>query len=295
MDGPLSRAWSAATGALVMNGPEPDWASVRFSSLAMGLATGLTFFNIFFSLGYLVILLQQWQRGRSGDVRNRSLFANSVQYTKDWLGDLYVVSTTTMGTLAGGIYGYYAYPDGVTVAELVREFSVVKVLHFLIVMDAWNTGIHWAFHKVPKRWQWIHATHHQIKSYLDHPLFGLHAEPFEIIFYIAFITVYSQYIQLGYLNFCAVMNVLMVHVYVAHCEVELPYLNAFFNDGITHTMHHRFPNHNYGIMFGFWDKIIGTFRDPYEQARKDKLRKDGNQTLPRRGNDTKVGTRDLRQ
>jgi sterol desaturase/sphingolipid hydroxylase (fatty acid hydroxylase superfamily) len=62
------------------------------------------------------------------------------------------------------------------------------------------------------------------------------------------------------------------HTYNSHVDVELPIINMVFNDGFTHILHHRFPRHNYGIMFSIWDRMMGTYMCPYAQRERDQAK-----------------------
>lgn len=129
-----------------------------------------------------------------------------------------------------------------------------------------DTGIYWAHRALHHRffYRHLHRYHHQWRvpnswtSMAFHPL-----DSFVIAMPVHLFGLFVPLHAYVYLAMQATMSLWSV---ASHDRVALLRWR-WFNYVDNHTLHHWFFRCNYGQFFTFWDRIMGTWRDPVEEAR----------------------------
>ena len=143
---------------------------------------------------------------------------------------------------------------------------LVVALAFL-VLDLANYLIHRFIHFVPFLWR-FHRLHHSdskvdaLTTVLHHPLEVFINSIFIVGFYVAF--------DLPIVLIIFYDILLALHDAFAHSTIVIPkpiekWLGYIFVMPVMHRLHHaldmRHGNSNYGSVFSFWDRLLGTYTD----------------------------------
>lgn len=131
----------------------------------------------------------------------------------------------------------------------------------LIVLALTETGVYWAHRALHSRalFRWIHVQHHRFvrptpwASFAMHPLDAF-AQALPLLACSLFVPM-QLWVHLAMLAFVSCWSV-AIHDRVTF--VRHPWLNTTAN----HTLHHRYNRYNYGQYTTFWDRLMGTWRDP---------------------------------
>lgn len=127
-----------------------------------------------------------------------------------------------------------------------------------------DTCIYWIHRALHHRLLYapIHKLHHRYKettpfsAYSFHPLDGwLQGLPYHL-----FIFVFPMH-HITYFLSLAIVGLWTINIH-DRVTLKLPFVNGAAH----HTVHHTGFNYNYGQYFVFWDKLGGSFRDPFSVA-----------------------------
>lgn len=140
------------------------------------------------------------------------------------------------------------------------------IASFLIYLAFTETWIYWAHRALHTKWmyKYLHKPHHKWRattswaSMAFHPLDSfLQAVPHHLA---VFLLPVNGYIYMAMLVFVMLWSVII------HDRVSIVKWSVINYTG-HHTLHHWFFTCNYGQFFTFWDKAMGTWRDPEAAAR----------------------------
>lgn len=139
----------------------------------------------------------------------------------------------------------------------------------LIVHDTYFYWIHRLMHH-PKLFKIFHLIHHKSinpspwAAYAFHPLeallevgivvvflFTIPIHKFHLFFFFIFMIVYNVYGHLGY------------EIYPKGFNKNR--FGKWVNTSVNHNQHHQYFKGNYGLYFLFWDRIMGTIREDYDE------------------------------
>lgn len=138
-----------------------------------------------------------------------------------------------------------------------------------IIHDAYFYWTHRLMH-LPILYKYVHHTHHQsinptpFSSYSFHPLesvveagiipviaFTLPVSPSALLFFLFCQFIYNVYGHSGYEFYPRGLNKTK--------------LGRWLNTSFAHNMHHRHFNKNFGLYFLFWDRVMGTLHEKYDE------------------------------
>ncbi len=173
-------------------------------------------------------------------------------------------------------------------------YFIFSVIAFIVVHDTYfywgHRFMHWK-----KIYLYVHKIHHLSSNPTPWAAFAFH--PLEAFVEVGILPIMVFLIPLHplaiviWLLYQFGMNVL------GHLGFEL-YPSGFVSHKITkwhntsthHNMHHKYVTSNYGLYFNFWDRIMGTNHERYEQVFEEVKERSKQQPLnPRRGLEYKVG------
>lgn len=152
------------------------------------------------------------------------------------------------------------------VAEYGWPYLVASIGGFLLFTDTCIYWIHRWFHH-PALYPWIHKEHHKWKvptpyaSIAFHPLDGWsQALPYHVFI---FLFPMQRHIYLALF--------IMVQIWSVSIHDQVYFTNAtalekFVNGADHHTEHHLKFVYNYGQFFTLWDKLMGTYLAPTDEA-----------------------------
>jgi Delta7-sterol 5-desaturase len=138
----------------------------------------------------------------------------------------------------------------------------------LVFNDAWFYCWHRLLHH-PRLFRHVHAVHHKsvdvnpFSSYSFHWFEGLILGSW-ILPMVLLVPIYLP--MLGVLHGVGLANNVMSHLgyeLLPRWLLRVPLLR-WMNTSTFHNMHHTSPRGNYGLMFRFWDRMLGTELPTYE-------------------------------
>jgi len=138
-----------------------------------------------------------------------------------------------------------------------------------IIHDTYFYWTHRLMHH-PRLFKIFHLVHHQSTNpspwaaYAFHPLEAIvEAGIFPVLLFT--IPIHSVHLPLFFL-FSIIYNV------YGHTGYEIypkgfarHWLGRWINTSVNHNMHHQYFKGNYGLYFLFWDRVMGTIREDYEE------------------------------
>ncbi len=158
-------------------------------------------------------------------------------------------------------------------------YWVLSIIIMIFMHDTYFYWIHRGMHH-PKIYKYVHKVHHLSQNpspwaaYAFHPIEAFFEA--SIIFPIVFLVPHHRSAVLVFLSFMIFYNV------YGHLGYELfpkrfnknP-IGKWLNTSINHNQHHEKFHGNYGLYFLFWDRLLGTIRDDYDEAyAKNDLRRE---------------------
>jgi lathosterol oxidase len=143
-------------------------------------------------------------------------------------------------------------------------YLIFSIVLYLAFTETWIYWVHRALH-LPVFFRMFHKPHHKWRattswaSMAFHPMDSfVQALPHHLAVFLFPVNVYVYLAMLGFV----MMWTVLIHDRVS--LVKLPFLNYTGH----HTLHHWYFTCNYGQFFTFWDRLMGTWRDP-EAAQQD--------------------------
>lgn len=146
----------------------------------------------------------------------------------------------------------------------VMAFPLMAVMH--------DTYFYWAhrFMHHPAVFKMVHLVHHKstnpspFAAYAFHPLeavvesgiflifvFTMPVHLFHLLFFFLFMIIYNVYGHLGW------------ELYPKGFSKH--WLGKWINTSVSHNQHHQYFKGNYGLYFLFWDRLMGTLREDYDE------------------------------
>lgn len=159
--------------------------------------------------------------------------------------------------------------------DMSGSVNLYHVLLQLLIQDAIQTLMHIGEHKISARlYQLSHKPHHK---WLNPRLFdafnGSLADTFFMILVPLFIT--ANLVHCNVWSYMAFGATYATYLTLIHSEFPQPWDPIFRILGVgtpsDHHVHHRYFTSNYGHLFTYWDRILGTYKSPLDC---DKFNKD---------------------
>lgn len=148
-------------------------------------------------------------------------------------------------------------------------YLILSFFLMILIHDTYFYWMHRAIHH-PKWYRTFHLIHHKSTNpspwaaYAFHPLeavleslvtsiivFSMPAHPLALMVFFLFMLTYNAYGHLGY--------EIMPKGFSKH------WLGKWFSTSVSHNMHHEHVTGNYGLYFLFWDRMMGTLREDYDE------------------------------
>ncbi len=154
------------------------------------------------------------------------------------------------------------------------------ILAFLLMLLMHDTYFYWAHRLMhhPSIFNFFHLVHHKSinpspwAAYAFHPLeaivevgiviiflFTIPIHKYHLGFFFLFMIVYNVYGHLGW------------EIYPKGFSRH--WFGKWINTSVNHNQHHQFFKGNYGLYFLFWDRVMGTIRNDYDQQFEDVVSK----------------------
>eukprot|EP01064_Diplonema_japonicum_P015145 TRINITY_DN22909_c0_g1_i1.p1 TRINITY_DN22909_c0_g1~~TRINITY_DN22909_c0_g1_i1.p1 ORF type:complete len:303 (+),score=8.20 TRINITY_DN22909_c0_g1_i1:25-909(+) len=174
-------------------------------------------------------------------------------------GVLALVGYLTVSWIGGFMRSsYYSFEGGIQWKSVAKQ---------LVVQDVLQTGIHYLEHQFTRIYKSSHKPHHKFLSPKIFDAFnGSLADTFLMIIVPLFATQRIVAANLwSYITFGTVFSSWLVLI---HSEWHHPWDPLFSDLGLgtpgDHHVHHAIFNRNFGHLFTFWDRLMGTYTSPGE-------------------------------
>lgn len=156
------------------------------------------------------------------------------------------------------------------VSELGWGYYFLAFPIMFLMHDTYFYWLHRWMH-MPKIYKWVHIIHHKSNNpspwaaYAFHPIEAILENGIAIVFYWT-IPVHVTHVPLFF------MFSILYNIY-GHLGWELypkgfnrTAIGRWINTSVCHNQHHKFVKGNYGLYLLFWDRVMGTLREDYDQA-----------------------------
>ena len=138
-----------------------------------------------------------------------------------------------------------------------------------IIHDTYFYWTHRMMHH-PRLFRWFHLVHHQSVNPSPWAAYAFH--PLEAVVEIGIYVVFLFTIPMHSFHFFLFFLLSLIYNVYGHLGYEL-YPKGFskhpvgkwINTSISHNQHHQYFKGNYGLYFLFWDRMMGTIRDDYDE------------------------------
>jgi sterol desaturase/sphingolipid hydroxylase (fatty acid hydroxylase superfamily) len=210
--------------------------------------------------------------------RNKWLYKKIQQRfpkNKDYAREiLYSVTTMIIFALVSSIV--FTHPrirPYTTMYTDINQFGwVYYFAAFPIMLFIHDTYFYWCHrlmhHK--KIFNYVHLVHHQSTNPSPWAAYAFH--PLEAFIEIGILFVFVFTIPIHKTHLLIFFLFMIVYNVYGHLGYELypkgfgkHWFGRWINTSVNHNQHHQYFKGNYGLYFLFWDRILGTIREDYEE------------------------------
>jgi len=143
-------------------------------------------------------------------------------------------------------------------------FPVMFIMH-----DTYFYWMHRLMHH-PRLFKLFHLVHHRSTNPSPWAAYAFH--PLEAIIEIGIFVVFLFTIPMHALHFFLFFFMSIIYNVYGHLGWEIypkgfnrHWLGKWINTSVNHNQHHQYFKGNYGLYFLFWDRMMGTIREDYDQ------------------------------
>lgn len=146
----------------------------------------------------------------------------------------------------------------------ILAFPVMALVH-----DTYFYWMHRVIHH-PRLFRIVHLVHH--KSTNPSPFAAYAFHPFEAVLEAGIFLVFVFIMPIHFYHLLFFFLFMIVYNVYGHLGWELypkgfsrHWLGRWINTSVNHNQHHQYFKGNYGLYFLFWDRLMGTIRDDYDE------------------------------
>lgn len=154
----------------------------------------------------------------------------------------------------------------------ISDFGVGYLIFtiFLIIL-VHDTYFYWAhrFMHHPVVYRWLHKVHHLSTN--PSPWAAMAFHPLEAVIEAGIIVIVVLLFPVHPLAIGVFLLFMMVYNVYGHLGYELypkgfstSFIGKWINTSVNHNQHHQYIKGNYGLYFLFWDRVMGTIREDYD-------------------------------
>lgn len=144
-------------------------------------------------------------------------------------------------------------------------------LAFPVMLFMHDTYFYW-MHRImhhPRLFRLFHLVHHRSTNPSPWAAYAFH--PLEAVVEVGIFAIFLFTIPMHYLHFFLFFLFSIIYNVYGHLGWELypkgfgrHWLGKWINTSVNHNQHHQYFKGNYGLYFLFWDRMMGTIREDYE-------------------------------
>jgi Delta7-sterol 5-desaturase len=196
--------------------------------------------------------------------------ATLVDRRREWLASfrsvlIYALVATPALWLASNGYGAGFYQGVASSPEVAAYVGVLLVAH-----DTWFYWLHRAMHS-PAMFRRFHRLHH--KSVTPTPFAAYSFNALEAVFEALFVSLWVTFVATPWIATFIFLGIMIVRNVMGHAGVELlpkgfadHWFWGLFATTTHHDLHHNGSfNHNFGLYFTVWDRVMGTEHPRYRE------------------------------
>lgn len=156
--------------------------------------------------------------------------------------------------------------------DINQHGMVYFILAFPLMAIIHDTYFYWMHRLIhhPALFKAVHLVHH--KSTNPSPFAAYAFHPFEAIFEAGIFLVFVFTIPVHFFHLLFFFLFMIIYNVYGHLGWELypksfsrHWLGKWINTSVSHNQHHQYFKGNYGLYFLFWDRMMGTIREDYEE------------------------------
>ncbi|MEM8502022.1 MAG: sterol desaturase family protein [Cyanobacteria bacterium P01_D01_bin.1] len=182
-----------------------------------------------------------------------------------WSSAIFAICASAMTTAyTSGYTRLYTEPTQYGWVYLVFSLCLV-----LILQDTYFYFTHRLAHH-PRCYRWMHQGHHRSNN--PTPLTAFSFDPAEALIQALYLVGAVCFIPIHFSVLYAVVLVMTLGALLHHFSLRMftdsafgRWLGSWMIGPMHHWFHHRKYNVHYGLYFTFWDKLLGTHCDGYEE------------------------------
>ncbi len=227
-------------------------------------------------VGLLFLLIWKWGEARFRGARIQAKKrVSGKQLMFEIKNTLVVLLIGTSSAVAiSALYASGATALTVDATTIGWPMIVATFIGVLLFNDAWFYFWHRLLHH-PKLFRHVHAVHHKsvdvnpFSSYSFHWIEGFILGAW-VLPIIIFVPIYLP--MLALLQAIGLANNVMSHLgyeFLPRWLLRVPLL-SWMNTATFHNLHHTSLSGNYGLMFRFWDRVLGTELANYETVFRER-------------------------
>lgn len=187
---------------------------------------------------------------------------------------LYSVTTMIIFALVSSfVFTHPSIRPYTTMYANISEYGwVYYFAAFPIMLFMHDTYFYW-FHRImhhKKIFNYVHLVHHQSTNPSPWAAYAFH--PLEAFIEIGILFVFVFTIPIHKTHLLIFFLFMIVYNVYGHLGYELypkgfgkHWFGKWINTSVNHNQHHQYFKGNYGLYFLFWDRILGTIREDYEE------------------------------
>jgi sterol desaturase/sphingolipid hydroxylase (fatty acid hydroxylase superfamily) len=223
--------------------------------------------------GVLYVIFYVWKKRHFLKAKIQQKFpdnkhiAREISYSLLSVAIFALVGTTLFYLRKSNIFPNKIYTD---LSEHSVGYFIFSVLLFIVAHDTYFYWTHRFMH-IKKIYPYVHKIHHLSVNPTPWAAFAFH--PVEAVIEIGILPIMTYLIPLHplailtWVLYQSAMNV------IGHYGFELfpkgftsGTITKWHNTSTHHNMHHKHVTSNFGLYFNFWDRIMGTNHDAYDEV-----------------------------
>lgn len=192
----------------------------------------------------------------------------------DYGRDIFYSAVSIAIFSAVSVWTFFVIHPYTNVYDNISDYSLYYYAFTFVWMfflhDAYFYWAHRLMHH-PKVFKLVHLIHHKSNNPSPWTAYAFH--PIEAVVEAGIVTVFAFSIPIHRSAIFAYMLFQIAYNVYGHLGYEIfpknlnkHWLGKWFNTSVAHNMHHKYSVKNYGLWTTFWDRMMGTMHEKYDEA-----------------------------
>jgi Delta7-sterol 5-desaturase len=156
------------------------------------------------------------------------------------------------------------------ISQYGMGYFIASIVMMIVLHDTYFYWTHWLMHR-KRVYRYVHKVHHLSTN--PSPWAAMAFHPIEAVIEAGVIVVIALVMPVHPLAIGIFLLFMMIYNVYGHLGYELypkgfsrSALGKWINTSVNHNMHHQTFKGNYGLYFLFWDRVMGTLQDNYDET-----------------------------